>query len=503
MKPYIFSFLMIFLALQTVSAQDNQQPSGCSITDGCLNYSLNGATRHDADTYILSYTLTVNCDARLEYIAFELPEGSDADEPSNYFASQPDFTVEDGKSGKSNKIATDYNAIQFTAKKQTNISHGTSYTFEYPIAVEDYNKLSAIRVQAKVAGAAASNITFDHRVCAPLSTTPENSMPECRIDLGAAVFGFTGATDNGDGTTALQFAIQNNTAENVTSVAIEIPGAPTGVTIVSDNNGGAYHANYKYKATYSDGILLFEAQNTNGYTDGNIDYFTFTLPTAAFNPEESFTISLATSAETIVTGFNTVTCEEDSPITPLPVELLSFKGKATPSGIELKWETASESNNDRFEVERSVDGKSFEQIGKVDGAGTTSVKQNYNYTDYVSRTGTFYYRLRQVDFDGTQDYSKTIAVKLSSLPGGGRFAVYPNPALGNLVTVSVLGTGADVNGGVLQIVDMSGRVMLVHQVAAGSREIEVSLPELKLPKGMYVVNLLQGTDKQTQKLIIQ
>ena len=187
----------------------------------------------------------------------------------------------------------------------------------------------------------------------------------------------------------------------------------------------------------------------------------------------------------------------------MPVELLSFKGKATQSGIELEWETASESNNDRFEVERSLDGKSFDKIGSVDGAGTTSVKQNYSYTDYVTRAGTFYYRLRQVDHDGTYDYSKTVAVKLKSLPGGGKFSVYPNPALGNIVTVSVLGTGADVNGGVLQIVDMSGRVMLVHQVTAGSRQIDLSLPELRLAKGMYVVNLLQGTDKQTQKLIIQ
>ncbi|MER2996173.1 T9SS type A sorting domain-containing protein [Pontibacter populi] len=498
MKPYIFSFLMIFMALQTVSAQTDQQPSECSITDGCLTYSLNGATRHDEDTYILSYTLTVNCDTRLEYIAFELPEGSDADEPSNYFASQPDFNVEDGKSGKSNKIITDYNAIQFTAKTQTNISNGTSYTFEYPISVEDYNALGSIRVQAKVADAEPSNIEFNHRVCAPL-----NPMPECRIDRGSAVFGFTGATDNGDGTTALRFDLQNNTAATVKSVAIEIPGAPAGVTTVSNNNGNAYHANYKYTATYTDGILLFEAQNTNDYANGNTDYFIFSLPTAAYNPEENFTISLATNAETIVTGFNTVTCGEDSPISPLPVELLSFKGKATQSGIELQWETASESNNDRFEVERSLDGKTFDKIGSVDGAGTTSTKQKYNYTDYVNRAGIFYYRLRQVDFDGTDDYSKTIAVRLQSLPGGGKFAVYPNPAHGNTVTVSVLGTGADVNGGVLQIVDMSGRVMLVHQVTAGSREIDVSLPELQLPKGMYVVNLLQGTDKQTQKLIIQ
>ncbi|NDK57611.1 T9SS type A sorting domain-containing protein [Pontibacter fetidus] len=504
MKSYIFSFIMILVALQTAMAQQGQQPSECSITDGCLNFSLNGAKQHDEDTYILSYTVTVNCSSPLEYVAFQLPEGSEADEPSSYFASQPDFNVEDGKKGKDGKIVTAYNAIQFTAKQKTNISNGASYTFEYPISVKDYNALSSIKVQARVAGAAASNVEFNHRVCAPLASAPsQRPMPDCRVDLGQAVFGFMGATNNGDGTTSLGFMIQNNLQANAETITIEIPGAPEGVTVESNNNGASYSANYKYKATYQDGILTFAAQNTNGYAAGATDYFLFSVPTATFNPEENFTLTLAAGSELIVTGFNTITCSEDGDITPLPVELLSFKGKATQSGIDLEWETASEKDNDRFEVERSQDGKTFSKIGEVAGAGTTSIKQNYDYTDYVSNTGTFHYRLRQIDFDGTTSYSKIVSVRLKALPGGGKLAVYPNPALGSIVTVSVAGTGADVNGGILQIVDMSGRQMYVHQVAAGTRQLKVQLQELGLPKGMYVVNLVQGTDKQTQKLIIQ
>lgn len=504
MKSYIFSFIMILVALQTAVAQQGQQPSGCSITDGCLNYSLNGATQHDEDTYILTYTLTVNCNTPLEYIAFQLPEGSEADEPSSYFASQPDFNVEDGKKGNNSKIVTTYNAIQFTAKQQTNISNGTSYTFKYPISIEDYNALGSIKVQAKVAGAAPSNIEFNHRVCAPLASAPsQRPMPDCRVDLGPAVFGFMGATNNGDGTTSLGFMIQNNLEIDAEAITIEIPGAPQGVTVESNNNGNTYDANYKYKTTYQDGILTFDAQNTNGFAAGATDYFLFTLPTATFNPEENFTLTLAAGTELIVTGFNTISCSEDGDITPLPVELLSFKGKATQSGIALDWETASESENDRFEIERSQDGKTFNKIGEVDGAGTTSIKQNYDYTDYVSSTGTFHYRLRQVDFDGTANFSKTVTVRLKALPGGGKFAVYPNPALGSIVTVSVAGTGADINGGVLQIIDMSGRVMYANKVTAGTRELEVQLQEIGLPKGLYVVNLVQGNDKQTQKLIIQ
>ncbi|HEY4652840.1 MAG TPA: T9SS type A sorting domain-containing protein [Pontibacter sp.] len=502
MRPYIFSLIMMLLTWQSAMAQQ-QQPAECVQTAGCLTFSLNGATRHNDDTYVLSYTLTVNCPSRLEYIAFQLPEGAEASEPSSYFARQNDFIVQDGKRGNSQKTDTNFNAIQFTAKNQTNISNGASYTFQYPVSVANYNALDNIQVQAKVAGADPVLVAFDHRKCAPLPVTPDQRpMPECRIDLGAAVFGFLGATNNNDGTTTVGFIIQNNLPDDVTEVAIEIPNAPENVRAEAGNNGGSYQARYKYKTTYTEGILHFAAQQTKGYANGQTDYFLIQLPTAAFDPDLSFTLLLQTQNDIVATGFNTITCS-DAPVTPLPVELLSFKGKATQSGIQLDWETASESNNDRFEVQRSTDGRTFDQIATIAGAGNSSIKQRYSHTDPVSRTGMYYYRLRQVDYDGTATFSKTISVQLKALPGGGQMAVFPNPAAGNSVTVSVAGTGADVNGGSLQIVDMSGRVVYTYPVTAGSREVNVPLPALRLPKGMYVVNLLHEGNRQTQKLIVQ
>ncbi len=500
MKPYIFSFLMIFLAMQTALAQEDGQPSGCSITDGCLTYQINGATRYDSDTYIVNYTLTVNCDTRLEYVAFELPAGAEADQPSSFFAAQPDFTVQDGQRGNKNGLNTDFNAIQFTAKQQTDISNGASYTFEYPISIEDYNALgSALRVQAKVAGSEPSLVTFTNFTdCAPI-----NQMPACRIEIDNAVFGLTGVTDNGDGTTQVSFAIQNNLPDNAEVITIEVPGAPEGVTVNGANNGGVYTSNYQYKTTYEGGVITFDAQNNNGYANGAIDYFVFNIPTASYNPEANFMLSLDTGTGFAATSFNPTTCSEDGDITPLPVELLSFKGKATPSGVNLEWETASEINNDRFEVERSQDGRNFQKIGTVDGAGSSSVSHNYSYLDYVAITGILYYRLRQVDFDGTDSYSKTIAIKLKAGPGSGKFAVYPNPANGTKVTVSVAGTGADTNGGIIQVTDMSGRVVFNYKLTAGNPLVEVPVQDMNLAKGMYVVNLLQTSgDKQTQKLVI-
>ena len=83
------------------------------------------------------------------------------------------------------------------------------------------------------------------------------------------------------------------------------------------------------------------------------------MPTDAYTANPSFTLVLQAGQTIVATGFNTTTCEDEA-ITPLPVELLSFEGKATQSGIELNWETASESNNQGFDVERSTDGKNFD-----------------------------------------------------------------------------------------------------------------------------------------------
>lgn len=89
---------------------------------------------------------------------------------------------------------------------------------------------------------------------------------------------------------------------------------------------------------------------------------------------------------------------------PLPVELVSFTAEALGADALLKWATASEKNNDRFEVEASADGRSFRRIGQVPGHGSSTQPHTYQLTDAaIARYGAsvVYYRLRQVDADGT------------------------------------------------------------------------------------------------------
>jgi len=97
---------------------------------------------------------------------------------------------------------------------------------------------------------------------------------------------------------------------------------------------------------------------------------------------------------------------------PLPVELVTFVGWNEDDVNQLEWVTASEINNELFVVERSADGIDFVEIGSVPGNGTTTEEHTYDLTDYTPIIGVNYYRLKQIDFDGTFEYSATIAIEV-------------------------------------------------------------------------------------------
>jgi 1,4-alpha-glucan branching enzyme len=111
--------------------------------------------------------------------------------------------------------------------------------------------------------------------------------------------------------------------------------------------------------------------------------------------------------------------------TVIPVELVNFSAKAVKNDAVLTWKTASEKDNDFFAIERSFDGQNFTEIGRVKGNGTTSQPMSYAFTDSDLASGTFYYRLRQVDVNQNAKYTKIEAVKIQN--GAKTISIYPNP----------------------------------------------------------------------------
>ncbi len=148
---------------------------------------------------------------------------------------------------------------------------------------------------------------------------------------------------------------------------------------------------------------------------------------------------------------------------PLPVELTRFDAQyiSEMSAVQLDWTTLSETNNNYFSIERSDDGISFVEIGKVVGAGNSNTIENYDFVDYNYSGSLVFYRLKQVDFDGKSEYSHIVAVDNSGLANESSIvsAVAEN---GTLNLNLLAGTAGNYS---VQVFDLSGK--MISEVNAG------------------------------------
>ncbi len=178
----------------------------------------------------------------------------------------------------------------------------------------------------------------------------------------------------------------------------------------------------------------------------------------------------------------------------LPVELISFDGRAVGSDVELNWATASEENNDFFAVERSKDGRTFEQIGTIGGKGTTSIQQQYTYKDEQPAEGLNYYRLTQVDFDGTATHSKAVAVEMTS----NKPAVQINPTYAR-DNVRVRLDKEQNQNTQIAVFDLSGAQVWQGVLGAGQKETNIDVSAL-MP-GSYFLRMGNDEDQVVERFI--
>ncbi len=193
-----------------------------------------------------------------------------------------------------------------------------------------------------------------------------------------------------------------------------------------------------------------------------------------------------------------VAFEDCDLINPLPVELISFTGTASAQGIALNWTTASEKDNDRFEVQRSQDGRSFETVGTVKGNGTTSSRNEYNFVDKAAKNGLNYYRLRQVDFSGAFEFSKVVAVTGKGIKGA-EVTLYPNPTTDGEFNIRMTPTNEAVS---IQIMDVSGKI-LMNKTVTNTSELNINGRALGMKAGIYLINVKSGNSITVEKLIVR
>ena len=188
---------------------------------------------------------------------------------------------------------------------------------------------------------------------------------------------------------------------------------------------------------------------------------------------------------------------------PLPVELVSFTAELRGADGLMRWTTASETNNDRFVVESSTDGTGFRRLGQVAGQGSTSQPHAYEYLDaHLARYAApvVYYRLRQVDRDGTEAFSPVRTLALSALAG---FAVeaFPNP-LRSADQLNLRVRTAEAGPAALRVTDALGRTVLAEarELPAGSSTL--ALPAAAhWPLGVYLLHVQQAGQHQTVRVV--
>ncbi len=183
--------------------------------------------------------------------------------------------------------------------------------------------------------------------------------------------------------------------------------------------------------------------------------------------------------------------------TVLPVELLFFRGLEENGIVTLLWNTATELNNDFFEVLHSRNGIDFVAIAKIDGNGTTSGLSEYKFLDKQAAASNFY-QLRQVDFDGAEEFFDIIKVDVSSEVN--HISVYPNP-INAYTKLSIRSSENMMNGTSIGIYSLEGKKVF-------SKIIEEQFPrniiELtpSLPKGNYVLRIENSNLMTTKQIVI-
>jgi hypothetical protein len=185
----------------------------------------------------------------------------------------------------------------------------------------------------------------------------------------------------------------------------------------------------------------------------------------------------------------------------LPVELITFSADVNSNSIRLSWATATEINNKGFNLERIKEGSNdWINISFIEGKGTTSEKQFYTFVDENVTPGKYFYRLKQIDFDGSFEYSKEIEIEIGMPLEFALFQNYPNPFN---PTTSIKYSVPSHQFTIIKVYDMLGNevaTLVNEQKSPG--EYEVEFDGSSLSSGIYFYQIKSGNIIQTNKMVL-
>jgi hypothetical protein len=188
---------------------------------------------------------------------------------------------------------------------------------------------------------------------------------------------------------------------------------------------------------------------------------------------------------------------------PLPIELLSFNASVnSEENVDVVWTTASETNNDFFTVEKTLDGIHFETVAIVDGAGNSTQHLHYAIIDTDPYDGVSYYRLKQTDFNGMCAYSDVVAVDVEKSTAFS-INVFPNPGNGAVINLEI--DSDSEQEVVVTITDVLGKQCYNEKIstAGNGKNTFTITPVNQLIPGIYFVSVNAGGKELTQRMMIK
>ncbi|MEE9439315.1 MAG: SdrD B-like domain-containing protein, partial [Saprospiraceae bacterium] len=285
--------------------------------------------------------------------------------------------------------------------------------------------------------------------------------------------------------------IQESGEANVENVLVEAFELATGNKVAQSttNASGIYSIEYLQKQDY---YLRFSPPSGYGFTtpntggelvDSDVDHTFGYRTTAAYSMEP---------------GQNYINIDAGLKFGVLPVEWLSVSAVNKGDVNVVSWSTALETNTEIFEIERKIEGGSFELIGETSSAGNSTDIQSYDFEDKNIVSGLHYYRIKQIDVDGKYEYSKIVSVEVISTRNV--ISLSPNPSIGETVLSLDMSSGDAID---ITIIDNSGRLVRsinVESNLTGYNSKSITITDL--PAGAYVVHITQGSFNEVKRLIV-
>ena len=317
------------------------------------------------------------------------------------------------------------------------------------------------------------------------------------LRLGATVnYGATNSLDNSttdnDGVSSFSSLYNSNSSYSVNVSVANTTGATAYLYAYIDFNGDG---------DFNDaGETSVQVAIPNGATSATVNWSGLVANGFVGNTLIRFRIAPSPGEAGAPSGYGSNGETEDYGITvganTLPVELIRFTGKKlSDNTVQLDWATASEMNNDYFEIQRSTDFTNWESIGQVKGNGSTHKQISYNFIDKNPNLGNNYYRLKQVDYSKKTKTSNAIDVKIDEQPTTSLSLVnpvtlYPNPTK-EVFWIRSEKDFAESGMQQVEVYNLSGDMIYSAQLEGNQHEVDLS----QQSSGLYLVRIGTQTFK--------